>query len=595
VSGAHPLDPGATLQVGQVRLRGGIAADRERLQSQLDRVRPASIGLPAGAILVVPRLVAPRPLPRQDDGGLFADDIAGVLRAALRRARPPGRARSPDDPLLFLDEPETAATLIAQWLTGATPADRAWWPHLTGGESPPAWLRRRILPDARRLPALVATLARRGLAEALLGRLEAEDVRIALAAMAAGCGLSLPAPRPLSPPAPADSDSGAATPEPAEALALIEAIVPEVHRTALAPPARLLLLVALLAERRPAMLATRAARAAFAAVASASLPPSARPEPRRRRASPAAPRERRAHPAEARTGDSPRPPRARPAGSAVEELVEPPPSPAETPAPEARDARRADASRPARPVAIQSAPEPVEIATEFGGLLFLLNALLALGIYGDFTRPERALPGLSPFGLLRLLGRAWFGRPFVDDPLHGLLVRLAGGRRADSARAFEGPPWSLPRRWLGPWPNAGPALVGGDRLRPMLWHPAGFPLAALDPAEPAAAARAARRLGLRGTPRPARLPSLPAAARARWIACLRRYLEARLARALNRADPAEAIAMLCRRPARVAADDAGVTVRFRLADHPLAIRLAGLDRDPGWIPAARRDVRYVFE
>jgi len=592
VSAARPLVAGATLQVGRARVHGGLAGDRERLRSELDDVRPASFGLPRNAILLVPRLVASRRLSRQSDGGLFSGAVAEGLRTALRRARRPGEARSPDDPLLFLDEAEAVATLIAQWLAGAPPPDRAWWPHLTGGESPPAWLRRHILPDSRRLPALVATLARRGLAEALIGRLEAEDIRVALAAIAAGCGLSLPVPRSRTPP----RSDGRNPAEAAQAFALIEAIVPEVRRTALAPQARLLLLVALLAERRPAMLATRAARIAFAAVASAALPPSARPEPRRRpRASPPALLERRAPPPDARTDRAPPAPQARPAEPAADDRVEPAPSPAEAPAPVAPQARRPDAPRPGRPAAIDSAPEPVEIATEFGGLLFLLNVLLALGIYGDFSRPRDTLPGLSPFGLLRLLGRSWFGRPFVDDPLHGLLVRLAGGRRADPAGAFEARPWSVPPRWLAPWPKAGAALVGGHRLRPMLWHPAGFPLAELDPADPAAAARAARRLGLRGAPRPARLPSLPAPARARWIACLRRYLEARIARALDLADPAEAIAMLCRRPAEVAVDDERVTARFRLDDHPIEIRLAGLDRDSGWIPAARRDVRYLFE
>jgi hypothetical protein len=606
VSGAGPpaIVAGVSLQIGRARLHGAISGDRERLTQQLGEIRPAQIGLAEGAILLVPRMIARKRLSRDGDGARFIASVTDELARTLKRARRPGDARSADDALLFVDEAEAAATLIAQWLTGAAPAERAWWPQLTGGESPPAWLRRHILPDARRLPALIATLARRGLAEALLERLEAEDVRIALAAMAAGCGLSLPTPR-------ARAGSGKAAPETAQALALIEAIVPEVRRAALAPPARLLLLVALLAERRPAMLATRAAGAVFAAVASASPPPpSARPEPRRRReASPATVRERRAQPAEARTFDAPRRQWARSAGSAVDERVEARPSPTG-----ARETRRSDAPRPDRPAAtdsapkprpsdaprpdlaaIDSAPEPVEIATEFGGLLFLLNALLALGIYGDFSRPGRVLPGLSPFGLLRLLGRAWFGRPFVEDSLHGLLVALAGGRRADAARAFEARPWSVPRGWLAPWPKAGPALVGGHRLRPMLWHPAGFPLAELDPADPAAAIRAARRLGLRGVPRSARLPALPAPARARWIACLRRYLEARLAKGLDLADPAEAIATLCHRPARVAADNVDVIARFRLDDHPLAIRLAGLDRDSGWIPAARRAFRFAFE
>jgi hypothetical protein len=88
---------------------------------------------------------------------------------------------------------------------------------------------------------------------------------------------------------------------------------------------------------------------------------------------------------------------------------------------------------------------------------------------------------------------------------------------------------------------------------------------------------------------------LPAAPRARWVACLRLYLEARTSRALGCADGSEAVATLCRRPARIAAEGERLEARFALDHHPLAIRLAGLDRDPGWIPAARRDFRYAFE
>ena len=37
------------------------------------------------------------------------------------------------------------------------------------------------------------------------------------------------------------------------------------------------------------------------------------------------------------------------------------------------------------------------------------------------------------------------------------------------------------------------------------------------------------------------------------------------------------------------------SVRLPLAELPIAIRLAGLDRDPGWIPAAGRSVAFHFE
>lgn len=48
-------------------------------------------------------------------------------------------------------------------------------------------------------------------------------------------------------------------------------------------------------------------------------------------------------------------------------------------------------------------------------------------------------------------------------------------------------------------------------------------------------------------------------------------------------------------PARL--QDAGehVNLHFALAELPLAVRLAGLDRDPGWIPAAGCDVRFHFD
>jgi hypothetical protein len=36
-------------------------------------------------------------------------------------------------------------------------------------------------------------------------------------------------------------------------------------------------------------------------------------------------------------------------------------------------------------------------------------------------------------------------------------------------------------------------------------------------------------------------------------------------------------------------------VFFSLADLPIAIRLSGLDRDPGWTPAAARFIAFHFE
>jgi hypothetical protein len=577
-----------------------MPGDRERLAHRLEAVRPAAVGVPDRAILIVPRLVARRALPRYGDAGLFTGEVVEGLRAALRRARRPGEACSSGDSLLFIDELDAQASLIGQWLAGVPPAEREWWHHLTAGAAPPVWWRRSILPDGRRLPSLIVRLADRGLAERWIERLEAADVRTGLAAIAEAHGVRLPPACPVRVPPRRPRRPRLDALRLAPAVGLVEAVAPEALRADLAPMARLLLLLGLVAGRRPAMLSVRSAATAFAAAASACLVrPESKPAPGRRRsqgtkASPAARPIVRDRPDE----PGPGPLRAGPttalptsAGKIAERCV-----PARSPP------RRSTAPAPADPpppverrLPVEAAAASLKIETEFGGLLFVLNALLALGLYGDFSQPARSIPGLSPYGLLRLLGRSWFGAAFVADPLHALLVRFAGGRRADAPGDFEAPPWSVPAAWLSPWPKAETALVGGHRLRPMLWHPAGFPLAELDSMDPGAAARVARRLGLRRTTRAARLPALPAAPRARWVACLRLYLEARTARALSCADGSEAVAMLCRRPARIVAEGERLDARFALDRHPLAIRLAGLDRDPGWIPAARRDFRYAFE
>jgi hypothetical protein len=56
-----------------------------------------------------------------------------------------------------------------------------------------------------------------------------------------------------------------------------------------------------------------------------------------------------------------------------------------------------------------------------------------------------------------------------------------------------------------------------------------------------------------------------------------------------------ALAFLCRRPGRITLTPVRLRAEFALADHPLAIRVAGLDRDPGWVPALGRVVEFSYE
>jgi hypothetical protein len=72
-------------------------------------------------------------------------------------------------------------------------------------------------------------------------------------------------------------------------------------------------------------------------------------------------------------------------------------------------------------------------------------------------------------------------------------------------------------------------------------------------------------------------------------------LLARLALALGEERSADIPARVCFHQAEIVVTAVHVHVHLALSDLPLAIRIAGLDRDPGWIPAAGRAIAFHFE
>jgi len=69
----------------------------------------------------------------------------------------------------------------------------------------------------------------------------------------------------------------------------------------------------------------------------------------------------------------------------------------------------------------------------------------------------------------------------------------------------------------------------------------------------------------------------------------------RLRLAFGVGDVREVARVLCEQEARVVVTASHVDVHFRLSGLPIEIRLAGLDRDPGWVPAAGRFVAFHYE
>ena len=91
-----------------------------------------------------------------------------------------------------------------------------------------------------------------------------------------------------------------------------------------------------------------------------------------------------------------------------------------------------------------------------------------------------------------------------------------------------------------------------------------------------------------------REPDETAEAGSAWLRQCQRELQAAARRRLP-GQGRHALRWLVQRPGQVLMSATHVDVRFSLAAHPLALRLAGLDRDPGWLPAGGRVIVFRFD
>ena len=171
------------------------------------------------------------------------------------------------------------------------------------------------------------------------------------------------------------------------------------------------------------------------------------------------------------------------------------------------------------------------IVTNYGGLFYLINLGIYLKLYADFTTPLAVGIDLNIYDFIALVGEQLVGEPLYGDPVWALLAQLAG-RIEDE----------LP----------------GHNFTPPAHQPSNL--------------------------------TLPA-----WLAQQMLVIQSRLAAALGEDDPAQVAQLVCAQPARVSVSATRIDVTFALAQHPIQIRLSGLDRDPGWVPAAGRFVAFHFE
>jgi hypothetical protein len=517
---------------------------------------------------------------------LLRESLSEMARAAARPAL--GDVAGSAQAVLFADRAELLACLAADWLRGVL-AERWWWRAFFRRGFAEARVPQAFEDAPEEIPAAMARLETAGLLAAFLRRLDIAEARPmlravlrayaldavtrALAPVLDGAAVVIPEqtvprpsedPRRLAPPA--------AAPWTPVARPLESAHVQHIHQ-ALAGVSLML-----------ALSPSRVRQEAFAVGCREWAAGVTRPVPRSggdarenveraREAAPQPPRPNTHIQITSPPAPAARPQEVSPAAPAASRTVEPQPALQANPPFGRRGQTTAKSFETARPQQMPISPEPaaepertraeirearspdkapgetaprIFLNSGYCGLFYLLNVALALELYADFTRPLDAGLALSPWDLLALLGRDFIGEEIADDAIWKLLADLAGRNADEPPGASFVPPdnWTIPEKWLAPLPG----LVIGETS------------AADDPLR-------------------------------RWLNLLESYLRARLRLALGWDDPSR----LCIQPGRIAVSATHVDVRLDLASHPIEVRLAGLDRDTGWIPAAGRAVAFHFE
>ncbi|WP_162130167.1 hypothetical protein [Novosphingobium sp. AP12] len=579
------------------------------LENALAEVATDGLGLGEEEVLYVPRLSSPARL-RPGLGRHFSRGITLHLGDLARSAErdPTGVGRG-DRPCRFSSHAAFAAWLIGcalQQPHGQAPAIMR---AVTGHATDEAWWRAEILGVGRVLVPVIARLSQVRLAAVWLTRLQPFEIEMALEAIARDYGVQLHAEAPRTDTATDVAQQGEPTStlnrQPAdchndamrEGHRAAERIVREDAYGHLTVPARRLLLAVTVLHQRPSV-----SRADLAAAVTAMLaerrklkpPPAGEaiiqpPVAAWERISEPSARERDPHDEWRR----PTPQRAARSEYTAQSAA----------GPEVQDgapARVFPADPDAQPDGVESPPETARdpaskntasddggvpsfsdavFETRFGGLLFLVNAFTSMGLYPDFTRPLDPALDVPPLALADRLGVLWFGHAYRKDPLHRWIVKTASTGTLPRR-------WRVERDWLTPFGQGDARYDHGT-----LWHPAGFVLSA--PIGSAVARTFARGLGLRDLARTAGGSAVRRRARPpNWVACLALFLTARFRRATAQGNLAPADLAT---PARCVVAGQRLDVHFPLAGLPLPLRLAGLDRDPGWLPAEGRDIRFHFE
>lgn len=283
------------------------------------------------------------------------------------------------------------------------------------------------------------------------------------------------------------------------------------------------------------------------------------------------------------------------------------------------------------------------VATEVAGIFYLINLMTSLDLPDCFEEDWRLASRVGAWGVLEAIARGLLGEAghLAADPVWRVLAVLAG-REPDEppGRGYTGthelrPPASWPvlheaavmqmevlpllhtlvplPHTVVPLPHEGAPLPRGVVRGPLGVAPLPHGVE-WQPHEPGShqSGLAAMRIEAdlhrgevdllrnKGERQPHGVESqqhgLVHGGLARWTALALPYLRLRLAQGLglDPARPEELPPLLLLRPGRVHVTTTHVDVVLDLASISMPVRVSGLDRDPGWLPAFGRVVQFHF-
>jgi len=223
------------------------------------------------------------------------------------------------------------------------------------------------------------------------------------------------------------------------------------------------------------------------------------------------------------------------------------------------------------------------IATELGGVLFLLNVMQRLDLPGCFEADWRLASQVGPWGVLDLLARGLLSelptfpqvgnsQNLTADPLWFALAAIDGRRTDELPGGATTMPdrLNIPAGWAR-WLDAGGNGAGQAEI-----------------ASPSLATTTRTVAPLAG-------PLLTGVSRdlCIWLAYVTPLLRTILSRALG--EECEVYSCLLLRRGQLYVTSSHIDLVMPLANVSLPVRVAGLDFDPGWLPAFGRVVRFHYE